>query len=65
MRKVLLDKGYRIEKGVVVGYKPGRTIADTTLQIGKNAHIRSGTVIYGGFTYLVDILGLLLFAVLD
>ncbi|MBI4712290.1 MAG: N-acetyltransferase [Planctomycetes bacterium] len=50
MKKASLGKGYQIEKGVVVGYKPGRTIADPVLRIGKSAHIRSGTVIYGGST---------------
>lgn len=60
MRKVLMGKGHKIEKGAVVGYKPGRKIlpagqaptgqADLTLRIDKSAHIRSGSVIYLGST---------------
>lgn len=37
-----------VEKGAVLGYKPSRDIKDDSLKIGGNAHIRTGSVIYGG-----------------
>lgn len=37
-----------IDEGVVLGYPSGRKIPDRVLQIGADARIRSGTVIYGG-----------------
>lgn len=45
---VKLGSGCRVEKGAVVGYKPGRAIKNLNLYIGKDAHIRSGSVIYAG-----------------
>lgn len=47
---VALGEGCEIEPGAIVGYLPGRHVADVTLRIGSNARIRSGTVIYGGST---------------
>ncbi|TCO42321.1 transferase family hexapeptide repeat protein [Kribbella antiqua] len=38
------------DAGVIVGYQPGRPIKDSTerLVLAPGAHLRSGTVIYGG-----------------
>ncbi len=47
---VILGEGANIDNGVILGYRTGRKIADYTLHIGKDACIRSGTVIYGGTT---------------
>lgn len=47
---VILGDGYEIEPGVILGYEPGRRIADSTLRIGPGAQIRSGTVVYAGST---------------
>ncbi len=38
----------RADDGVILGYVPGRSIANTDLEIGSNAQIRAGTIIYGG-----------------
>ena len=40
----------RADDGVILGYVPGRGIANTDLEIGANAQIRAGTIIYGGTT---------------
>ncbi len=40
----------RADENVILGYMPGRKIADTELRIGADAHIRSGTILYGGTT---------------
>ncbi len=45
---VVLGDGYEIEPGVILGYLPGRRIANVALSIGPGARIRSGTVIYAG-----------------
>lgn len=45
---VVLDDGYAIDPGVVLGYLTGRSIPEIKLYIGPNARIRSGTVIYAG-----------------
>ncbi len=42
-----LGDGLRTEPGVVLGYEGGRG-ADRTLRIGRDAHVRSGSVIYLG-----------------
>lgn len=47
---VILGDGYQVEPGVILGYLPGRRIADVALSIGPGARIRSGTVIYAGST---------------
>lgn len=47
---VILGDGYEVELGVILGYLPGRRIANVTLSIGPGARIRSGTVIYAGST---------------
>jgi len=45
---VILGDGYQVEPGVILGYLPGRRIANVALSIGPGARIRSGTVIYAG-----------------
>ena len=45
-----LAPGYQLDPHVLIGYPPGRPVADVTLAIGPGARIRSGTVIYGGST---------------
>lgn len=37
-----------VERGAIVGYKPGRKIKNLSLCVGDNAQIRSGSVIYAG-----------------
>jgi acetyltransferase-like isoleucine patch superfamily enzyme len=44
---VRLGKGAIIDAGVLLDYAPARG-TDETLTIGPGAHVRSGTVIYGG-----------------
>jgi len=34
------------DQNVIIGYKPGRKTDDLTTLLGKNAHLRAGTVIY-------------------
>lgn len=43
---VVKDKGWKIDKGVLIGYLPGRKIQIKETKIGANARIRSGSVIY-------------------
>ena len=38
----------RADEHVVLGYLPGRNIPNTDLEIGANAQVRAGTIIYGG-----------------
>ncbi|MDD4938563.1 MAG: DapH/DapD/GlmU-related protein [Candidatus Omnitrophica bacterium] len=45
---VKIGQDHRIETGVELGYLPGRKIADLSLTIGKNAVLRTGSVIYAG-----------------
>jgi acetyltransferase-like isoleucine patch superfamily enzyme len=47
---VVLGDGYEVEPGAILGYLPGRRIANVALSIGPGARIRSGTVIYAGST---------------
>lgn len=47
---VLLEQPSVVDEGVELGYPTGRRIADRTLRIGADAHLRSGTVIYAGTT---------------
>lgn len=45
---IKVDIGADIDKDVILGYLPEKKIYDYELIIGKNAKIRSGTIIYGG-----------------
>ncbi|MCB0129605.1 MAG: N-acetyltransferase [Caldilineaceae bacterium] len=47
---VLLQAPRQVDDNVILGYLTGRPIADTTLRIGPDAGLRSGTVIYAGST---------------
>jgi len=46
--KVALGEGCEIDDRVVIGYPSDRMIQFERLLIGKNARVRSGSVIYGG-----------------
>ena len=46
--KVALGEGCEIDEGVLVGYPSDRIIQPERLIIGKNARVRSGSVIYCG-----------------
>jgi acetyltransferase-like isoleucine patch superfamily enzyme len=52
---VQLGDGAVIEAGVILGQPTGRQIGDSTLTIGANAHLRSGTVVYLGSTIGSDL----------
>lgn len=39
-----------VDDNVILGYMTGRSLANTELQIGRNAYLRSGTIIYAGST---------------
>lgn len=41
---------FEAEPGVIIGYRPGRSVADLSLTIGDGALVRSGTVLYLGST---------------
>ncbi|MCK4546906.1 MAG: N-acetyltransferase [Candidatus Eisenbacteria sp.] len=43
-----IGRGLRVDEHVILGYMPGRTIEDTDLVIGADAHVRAGSIIYGG-----------------
>lgn len=45
-----IGKGLVKDPNVVLGARTGRSIADPLLRIGRNARVRSGTVVYGGTT---------------
>ncbi len=45
---IKIGDGLCLEDGVVLGYKTGRKISDWQIIIGKNAYIRTNTVIYAG-----------------
>ena len=49
-QQVILTIGTGLEQdpSVILGYVPTRPISDYRLVIGRNAHLRSGTVIYAG-----------------
>ena len=47
---VRIGKPCKLDRGVIVGYKPDRDIADLSLAVGPGARLRSGTVIYLGST---------------
>jgi len=46
MKNVQIGKGSRIDKTAVLGYKGGRNIKAQKTIIGKNATVRSNTIIY-------------------
>ena len=46
--EVLIGRGARIDDGVQLGVRPGRALADYALRIGRNAIVRSGSVLYAG-----------------
>lgn len=46
-RPLRLGKGAIIDDGVQLGYPPSRRV-EALLTIGPGAHVRSGTIIYGG-----------------
>jgi acetyltransferase-like isoleucine patch superfamily enzyme len=48
-----LGIGATIDEGVQLGYPPSRKV-DQTLTIGSGAHVRSGTIIYGGSSIGAD-----------
>lgn len=45
---VELGPGARLDSGVVLGYEPGRPLESLRLTIGRDARLRSGTVVYAG-----------------
>jgi acetyltransferase-like isoleucine patch superfamily enzyme len=45
---ITLGPGCSIDEGAVLGYVPGRKIADTALHLGPHGRVRSGSVIYAG-----------------
>jgi acetyltransferase-like isoleucine patch superfamily enzyme len=45
---VTIGEGHVLDPDVHIGYSTGRKIADRTLVIGKNARVRSGSVMYAG-----------------
>jgi acetyltransferase-like isoleucine patch superfamily enzyme len=47
---IIMEIPGTVDDAVVLGYPTGRRIADRTLRIGRDAHLRSGTVIYAGST---------------
>ena len=46
--KLQLGNNIVTDKDVILGYLTDRKIADTTLIIGNNTKIRSGSIIYAG-----------------
>ena len=49
MKKLIeIGKDKKVDKGVIVGYRPARNVKDLRLVIGKNAQLRAGTIIYLG-----------------
>ena len=47
---ITLEGPITADESVTIGYATGRPIADRTLRIGRDANLRSGTVIYVGTT---------------
>ena len=52
---VILGQPSTVDESVVLGYPPGRRIEQTRLDIGPNAAIRAGTIIYAGSTIGADL----------
>jgi acetyltransferase-like isoleucine patch superfamily enzyme len=50
LEHVILEQPGTADDNVTLGYPTGRSIADRTLRIGPEAHIRAGTVVYEGTT---------------
>ena len=50
LNDVQLETPRHIDDQVILGYRTGRAIADQTLRIAPNAHLRSGTILYAGTT---------------
>ena len=48
MKNIVIGKKSKIDKTAIIGHKTGRKIKDRRLTIGKNAEIRSGSVVYEG-----------------
>ncbi len=46
--EVKISLNAHLEKGVILGYMTGRKIENTLLVIGKDAYIRTGSIIYCG-----------------
>lgn len=46
--EVILENARAIDSNVILGYITGRQISSLTLHIGRDASIRSGTIIYAG-----------------
>lgn len=51
---MLLGEEIEQDPSVLVGYRPGRRVADLTLRLGPRARLRSGTVLYAGSTIGTD-----------
>jgi acetyltransferase-like isoleucine patch superfamily enzyme len=49
-RGALLGRGNLIDENVLLAVRPGRQIADLVLRIGRDAVVRSGSVLYAGST---------------
>ncbi|MBI4227043.1 MAG: N-acetyltransferase [Candidatus Omnitrophica bacterium] len=47
---VVRGRDCRMDRGVIVGYRPDRAVEDLRLTLGRGARLRSGTVIYAGTT---------------
>lgn len=45
---IKLGDNAELDPSVLLGYRPGRRIAKLTLEVGAQARLRSGTVIYAG-----------------
>jgi acetyltransferase-like isoleucine patch superfamily enzyme len=51
---LLLPEDIEFDPSVIIGYRPGRRVADLSLRVGPRARLRSGTVIYAGSTIGAD-----------
>lgn len=47
---IFIGPNHLIEPTCLVGYRAGRPIADHTLRLGRDCHLRTGTIIYTGTT---------------
>jgi acetyltransferase-like isoleucine patch superfamily enzyme len=47
---IIIGPNHHIEPTCIVGYRPGRPVADLTLRLGANCYLRTGTIIYCGCT---------------
>ena len=46
-----IGSGAQIDDDVLLGYPPGRGVADRSLRLGPRARLRSGTVLYAGSSF--------------